>query len=86
MVRVHLIPWSLERSPEKSRLSRVPWLRTPRAPSTGASYTGAFLAALSVGSSAVCTLRTVLHSSGGAVDQAGDFSCFLQAGTDRSVL
>ena len=41
------------------RFSRVPWVRTPRAPSTGASYTGALLAALSVGSSAVCTRRTV---------------------------
>ena len=46
------------------RLSRVPRLRTPRARSTCASYTGALLAALSVGSSAVCTLRTVLHSPG----------------------
>ena len=59
MVRVHLT-WSLQRSPVKSRLSRVSWLRTPRAPSTGASYTGALLAALSVGSSAGCTRRTVL--------------------------
>ena len=42
------------------RLSWVPWLRTPRAPSTGAPYTGALLAALSVGSSAVCTRRTVI--------------------------
>ena len=58
-VCVHLT-WSLQRSPEKSRLSRVPWLRTPRARSTGASYTGALLAALSVGSWAVCTRRTVL--------------------------
>ena len=58
VVRVHLT-WSLQRSPANSRLSRVPWLRTPRAPSTGASYTGALLAALSVGSSAVCTRRTV---------------------------
>ena len=74
MARLHLT-WSLERSPVKSRLSRVPWLRSPRAPPTGASYTGALLAALSVGSSAVCTLRTVLHSSGGAVDRADYFSC-----------
>ena len=59
MVRVHLT-WSLQRSPVKSRLSRVPWLRTPRAPSTGASYTGALLAALSVGSSAGCTRLTAL--------------------------
>ena len=74
MTRLHLT-WSLERSPVKSRLSRVPWLRSPRAPPTGASYTGAPLAALSIGSSAVCTLRTVLHSSGGVVDPAGYFSC-----------
>ena len=74
MTRLHLT-WSLERSPVKPRLSRVPWLRSPRAPPTGASYTGALLAALSVGSSAVCTLRAVLHSSGGAVDRAGYFSC-----------
>ena len=59
VARVHLT-WSLQRSPVKSRLSRVPWLRTPRALSTGASYTGALLAALSVGSSAGCTRRTAL--------------------------
>ena len=38
VARVHLT-WSLQRSPVKSRLSRVPWLRIPRARSTGASYT-----------------------------------------------
>ena len=43
MACVHLIPWSLQRFPEKSRLSRVPWLRSPRAPPIGASYTGASL-------------------------------------------
>ena len=37
-------------------------------------------AALSIGSSAVCTLRTVLHSSGGAVDRAGYFSCCNRCG------
>ena len=36
------------------------------------------LAALSIGSSAVCTLRTVLHSSGGAVDRAGYSSALRQ--------
>ena len=60
MAPVHLIPWSLQRPPEKSRLSRVLWLRTHRAPSTGASCTGALLAALSVDSSTGCTRRTVL--------------------------
>ena len=53
--RVHLTR-SPRRPPVKSRLSRVPWLRTRCAPSTGASYnTGALLAALSVASSAGCT-------------------------------
>ena len=42
MTRLHLT-WSLERSPVKSRLSRVPWSRSPRAPPIGASYTGASL-------------------------------------------
>ena len=42
MTRLHLT-WSLERSPVKSRLSRVPWSRSPRAPLIGASYTGASL-------------------------------------------
>ena len=146
MTRLHLMTWSLERSPVKSRLSRVPWSRSPRAPPVGASYTGAslrrsrsvpwpvaldvqlsgpiimlllfgrrghrqistvtrfqahpsgflhwsrsprappigafytgvLLAALSIGSSAVCTLRTVLHSSGGAVDRAGYSSALRQ--------
>ena len=32
MTRLHLMTWSLERSPVKSRLSRVPWSRSPRAP------------------------------------------------------
>ena len=145
MTRLHLMTWSLERSPVKSRLSRVPWSRSPRAPPVGASYTGAslrrsrsvprpcvlyvqlsgsiimllfgrrghrqistvtrfqahpsgflhwsrsprappigafytgvLLAALSIGSSAGCTLRTVLHSSGGAVDRAGYSSALRQ--------
>ena len=43
MTRLHLMTWSLERSPVKSRLSRVPWSRSPRAPPVGASYTGASL-------------------------------------------
>ena len=74
MARVHLT-WSLQRSPVKSRPSRVPWLRTPRAPSTGASYTGALLAALSVGSSAVVLDVQLSHSSG-AVFRAGDVAAF----------
>ena len=78
MTRLHLMTWSLERSPVKSRLSRVPWSRSPRAPPIGASYTGVLLAALSIGSLAVCTLRTVLHSSGGAVDRAGYSSAIRQ--------
>ena len=48
MTRLHLT-WSLERSPVKSRLSRVPWSRSPRAPPIGAFYTGVLLAALSIG-------------------------------------
>ena len=72
--RVHLT-WSLQRPPVKSRLSRVPWLRTRRAPSTGGSYnTGALLAALSVGSSAGCTIQ--FSHSPGAVDRAGDVPAF----------
>ena len=43
MTRLHLMTWSLERSPVKSRLSRVPWSRSPRAPPVGTSYTGASL-------------------------------------------
>ena len=57
MTRLHLT-WSLERSPVKYRLSRVSWSRSPRAPPIGASYTGALLAVLSIGSSASCTRRT----------------------------
>ena len=58
---VHLIDLGVSNDfQKKSRLSRVPWLRTPRAPSSGVSYTGALLAALSVGSSAGCTGLTVL--------------------------
>ena len=65
MTRLHLT-WSLERSPVKFRLSRVPWSRSPRAPPIGASYTGALLAALSVGSSAGCTRCTALRSDNSA--------------------
>ena len=61
MTRLHLMTWSLERSPVKSRLSRVPWSRSPRAPPIGASYTGVLLAALSIGSLAGCTRRTALR-------------------------
>ena len=69
---------------KKSRLSQNPWLRTPRAPSTGASYTGALLAALSVGSSAGCTRRTVLALPW--CRPGRQCSCSRQLGTDRSVL
>ena len=61
MTRLHLMTWSLERSPVKSRLSRVPWSRSPRAPPIGASYTGALLAALSIGSLAGCPRRAALR-------------------------
>ena len=84
--RVHLT-WSLQRPPVKSRLSRVPWLRTCRAPSTGASYnTGSLLAALSVDSSAGCTRRTVLALLYWCRRPGRGRSCFQQMGTDRSVL
>ena len=65
MTRLHLT-WSLERSPVKSRLSRVPWSRSPRAPPIGASYTGVLLAALSICSSAGCTRRTAFRSDNSA--------------------
>ena len=68
MTRLHLT-WSLERSPVKSRLSRVPWSRIPRAPPIGASYAGVLLAALSIGSSAGCTRRTALRSDNSALRQ-----------------
>ena len=61
MTRLHLMTWSLERSPVKSRLSRVPWSRSPRAPPIGASYTGVLLAALSIGSLAGCPRRAALR-------------------------
>ena len=61
MTRLHLMTWSLERSPVKSRLSRVPWSRSPRAPPIGAFYTGVLLAALSIGSLAGCTRCTALR-------------------------
>ena len=61
MTRLHLMTWSLERSPVKSRLSRVPWSRSPRAPPIGAFYTGVLLAALSIGSLAGCTQCTALR-------------------------
>ena len=78
MTRLHLT-WSLERSPVKSRLSRVPWSRSPRAPPIGASYTGVLLAALSIGSSAGCTRRT-------ASPVRLFFCSSADAGTDKSVL
>ena len=65
MTRLHLT-WSLERSPVKPRLSRVPWSRSPHAPPIGTSYTGVLLAALSIGSSAGCTRRTALRSDNSA--------------------
>ena len=61
MTRLHLMTWSLDRSPVKSRLSRVPWSRSPRAPPIGAFYTGVLLAALSIGSLAGCTRCTALR-------------------------
>ena len=83
---VHLT-WSPRRPPVKPRLSRVPWLGTRRAPSTGASYnTGAFLAALSVGSSAGCTRRTVLALLSWCRRPGRWCFCFRQVGTDISVL
>ena len=78
MTRLHLT-WSLERSPVKSRLSRVPWSRSPRAPPIGASYTGALLAVLSIGSSAGCTRCTASPVGKFCSSSAG-------AGTDKSVL
>ena len=61
MTRLHLMTWSLERSPVISRLSRVPWSRSPRAPPISAFYTGVLLAALSIGSLAGCTRCTALR-------------------------
>ena len=61
MTRLHLMTWSLERSPVKPRLSRVPWSRSPRASPIGASYTGVLLAELSIGSLAGCTRCTALR-------------------------
>ena len=73
--RVHLA-WSLQRPPLKSRLSRVPWLRTRRAPSIGAFYnTGALFAALrSVPRPVVLDVQ--FSHSPGTVDRAGDVPDF----------
>ena len=75
MARVHLIPWGLQRPPEKSRLSRVPWLRTPRAlrpvpPTLALSLQRSRSVPRSV------VLDVQFSHSPGAVFRAGDVSAF----------